>query len=221
MKVYFDPKKSVFSPSEIAVIEEVVTTLCDCMPHLSRFGTCIIDHQLENPSGYNEAHLAACFDLPSGIFHYQSGPDHWVTSHRLAEESIDELLKWPSEQCLYRPTTRCQLIESGIYHYEGEHNVMVINCDRGRFLISCHVNYESKGFTVSYWDRQFDENKAFRLALLELLANLRRQDEILQKSRELIMLQTEERELIISRHVYSMFGKGDSPAIHSWRSSLG
>ena len=169
MKVYFDPKKSVFSPSEIAVIEEVATTLYDSMPHLSRFGTCIIDHQLENPSGYNEAHLAACFDLPSGIFHYQSGPDHWVTSHRLAEESIDELLKWPSEQCLYRPTTRCQLIESGIYHYEGEHNVMVINCDRGRFLISCHVNYESKGFTVSYWDRQFDENKAFRLALLELL----------------------------------------------------
>ena len=74
MKVYFDPKKSVFSPSEIAVIEEVATTLYDSMPHLSRFGTCIIDHQLENPSGYNEAHLAACFDLPSGIFHYQSGP---------------------------------------------------------------------------------------------------------------------------------------------------
>ena len=81
MKVYFDPKKSVFSPSEIAVIEEVATTLYDSMPHLSRFGTCIIDHQLENPSGYNEAHLAACFDLPSGIFHSQSGPDHWVSAY--------------------------------------------------------------------------------------------------------------------------------------------
>ena len=46
MKVYFDPKKSVFSPSEIAVIEEVATTLYDSMPHLSRFGTCIISSKI-------------------------------------------------------------------------------------------------------------------------------------------------------------------------------
>lgn len=134
-----NPAASTLYQEEIDVLMEVVGIVLECAGAEGVKGTFILDGQPND----GEAECILRFNLPGGTYHRRFFRVIGKSSTDMAEESIDELLKWPLEKSRYEPLNTSvpvigKRLLTGMYA-DGELNVMVVNTTYGRFLVTANV----------------------------------------------------------------------------------
>lgn len=147
-----DPAANTLYQEEIDVLMEVVGIVLECAGAKRARGTFILDGQPND----GEAECILRFNLPGWTYHRRFFRVVGKCSTDIAEESIDELLKWPLEKSRYEllnglvPATGKRLL-TGMYT-DGELNVMVVNTTHGRFLITANVENRGEEGTLGSYD---------------------------------------------------------------------
>lgn len=138
----------------------------------SRYGTCILDGQPYQA----EVQCICRYNLPDGRYCRQFFGLHDRSSDRMAEDSIDEILRYTDHQSrFYRRAKRASgLLETGIYR-DGELIVMVLNADNGTFYFAPNLSIDG---TASAYDLDY----GLIYATAEALAIIGREDRVLQAS---------------------------------------
>lgn len=178
---------------------------------------------LKSQKAGEEARCALRFNLPDGPYGqriYQTN----LSSNRLAEESIDQLLVLPGEsrytigETKERQQLRAKIqsawdIPSGIWR-DRELRAMVLGADGGRFFASCHIVPTECGVS----------DHATNLVLhvvAQTLAHMCIEDKVLMRSVQDIASaskQAAEDHAAAFTLVKDVFASGSRPAIRAWHS---
>lgn len=179
-------ENGVLAEEEIGLVLEVVKSALG--PDVgSMAGAVILDGQADG----KDAECVVRFDLPEGSYtsvtSYNIGTRQSFsfpqTSYGVAEASIDAVLAWPKVQVLRNLPNfgghGLRKIPTGIYD-EGEYNVLVLNTDGGRFLLSV------KALWLNHVEESAGYARMTMYLIARILGEMRPNDKMLQVSLEML-----------------------------------
>lgn len=222
MNVKKYPSVSALYLEEIDALMGVIHGFCKQEFPLLRYGTCILDTQKDGM----HPQCAFRFNLPGGDYHariFRRGKPtddfsfevNEICSDQIAEDSINELLKWGKEKSRYdkdiqQKTSTLHDLPAGIYR-DRELSVLVLPATKGRFL-----------FTFHSCDDQLNPvgmaNECLAYVVAEALALMGKEDQILQYSSLELIRSAPDHALDAIVAVRSYFNQPETiPEIVAWR----
>lgn len=169
LKSYVEPETTLFQQAVdfiLAIIDQVLDSF-DTHPTQ---GTFILDGQ-----AYGEkAKCILRFNLEDGVLQPLEGFED--TSDDIAAGAINKVLAWPETPAYgYKAEPNFfGRLPSGVYK-QGRNKVLVLNTTFGRFLMSYYAN---SGCSME----AHDEGSALLLAVAETIAQMGKEDKVLQRS---------------------------------------
>lgn len=203
LEVHLEPETTLFQP-EVDVIQAVIEQALANLKHPVKQGTFILDGQVmgKREGAYNIMR----FNLQDGRLMLLG-----QNSDKMAEEAINYILHYPRKGqqydiCPEYYWSTFGLLPSGFYYDECEQLVaMVVNASFGRFVASYYG-----GETASWFYR---DSRFVLAALAETLAQLCKEDKVLQRSVGELMLKEPDAAILVKR----MFDTCTHPALKAWR----
>lgn len=204
LEMYVEPDSTLFQP-EIDALQAVVDQVLASFDLYPTKGTFILDGQKMG----EEAQCILRFNLEDGMMLGRMPCE--ADSDLLTARAINEILLWPENSC-YEYRARAEnfgQLPAGIYlHHELE--VMVLNTTLGRFLVSFYSNAADQ-------DVIDGADTAVLMALAEALAQMGKEDKILQQSAQQACHCSSPLGQDAIKLVKRLFLECDVPALKAWR----
>lgn len=207
LEVHLEPETTLFQ-QEVDVILAIIDQVLSNLEQYPTKGTFILDGQKMGEKAYNIVR----FNLQDGYSTYHR---YGRNSDRAAEESINEILSYPSSMNRYSTNPGYYwksfgLLPSGFYQCDDmpQLRVVVINASFGRFI-------------ASFYGDPYDADTDCLTALAEALAQLCKEDKVLRRSVDDIVSDSVKRRddgaEVAAAIASKMFDSCDHPALKAWR----
>lgn len=207
LEIHTEPETTLFHQESnliLAVIDQVLSSF-DTYPTQ---GTFILDGQKRG----EDAKCLIRFNLEDGVCPPIAGFDD--TSDDIATNAINAVLSWPAASAYgYKgePNLFGQF-SSGIYQH-GRKKVLVLNATFGRFLMSYYADSGCSNCRAE----AHDDGNALLLSVAETIAQMGKEDKILQKSVDSITNTTAKNEQDAITLVERLFLEGTFPPLQVWK----
>lgn len=194
---YTEPETILYQ-KEADVITSIIQEILDNSSSVFRRGTCIIYGQR-----YGED--VKCL-MRFNFSHKEYRHQFLCAYDEIAEKAISEVL---SHSVKNNPQNDIELnakTRSSIYR-NGNHKVLILNTTTGRIFASLYADFKDGGHS---------ESTKILLAISEIFSHMMKEDQILQDSANLIILEDMQLGRLVRRKVYGMFGDCELAALKEW-----